>query len=231
MVALLLACMLSAAPAAPAVPTLEGALAREEAGDDAGALAELEALSRSRPAWALSRLEAARLLLKLGQAPRRMQTHLDIAGALAPTNPRVHYLQALLWEEQGQTWAALQALERALRYRPSYEEARLRAAGLYVARGDWLRAELNYGLLARAHPEWPQVRLQLAHVLEKQGRVDDAERALLALRAEQPTHPLLLRRLAELYERTGRPQLAAPLRAQLEGPALRPKRPLQPSRR
>lgn len=237
MVALLLACMLSAAPAQAASPVapppapLEAALAREAGGDDAGALADLEALVRTRPAWELPRLEAARLLLKLGQAPQRAQRHLDVAGALAPANPRVHYLQGLLWEEQGHTWAALQALERALSYRPAYDDARLRAAGLYVARGDWLRAELNYGLLARAHPDWLQVRLQLAHVLEQQGRVADAERGLLQLRSEQPSHPLVLRRLAELYERTGRPQLAAPLRAQLQGPDARPKRPLQPSRR
>jgi tetratricopeptide (TPR) repeat protein len=234
MVALLLACTLLAAPAPGSrdpASALEAALAQEASGDDAGALAALEALARARPTWELPRLEAARLLLKLGQDAARAQTQLDVAGALAPTNPRVHYLQGLLWEEQGHSWAAIQAYERALSYRAAFEDPRVRLAALYLARGDLLRAELNYALLARAHPDWLQVRLQLAHVVEQQGRVADAERSLLTLLQAQPAQPLVLRRLAELYERTGRPAQAAPLRARLEGSTSRPKRPLQPSRR
>jgi tetratricopeptide (TPR) repeat protein len=232
MVALLLACMLLyASAAAAAVAPLPAALEQEAAGDDAGALAALEALVRARPTWELPRIEVARLLLKQGQDPQRVQHQLDIAGALAPTNPRVHYLQGLLWEEQGRPRAAIRAFERALSYRSDFEEAHLRLGALYLAQEDWLRAELHYRLLTRARPQWLQVRLQLAHALEQQGRVEDAERELLALRAAQPEHPLVLRRLAELYERSGRPALAVPLRDQLQRPVGKPKRPLQPSRR
>ncbi|MBF5044135.1 tetratricopeptide repeat protein [Aggregicoccus sp. 17bor-14] len=236
MVALLLACMLLASvpPANPsAAPSarLDAALAREASGDDAGALADLEALALAQPTWALPRLEAARLRLKLGQDTPRLGADLDVAEALAPTNPRVHYLRGLLWEERGQARAAVQAYERALSYRAAYDEPRLRLGALYAAQGDWLHAELHYRTLAHAHPQAVPVRVELARVLEAQGRVSDAERELEALRAAQPTQPLVLRRLAELYERTGRPQLAAPLRAQLERPAGPPKRALQPSRR
>ncbi|HET9452191.1 MAG TPA: tetratricopeptide repeat protein [Aggregicoccus sp.] len=234
MVALLLACTLLTASGAEgqAPPALQAALALEAAGDDAGALAALEALSRSRPTWELPRIEAARLLLKQGQQPARLQAQLDIAGALAPTNPRVHYLQGLFWEEQARPRAATRAFERALSYRADYEDARFRLGALYLEQGDWLKAELHYRLLTRARPQWLQVRLQLAYALEQQGRIEDAERELQALREAQPEHPLVLRRLAELYERSGRPQLAAPLRTQLERPAgQKPKRPLRPSRR
>jgi tetratricopeptide (TPR) repeat protein len=234
MVALLLACTLLAAPTPGSrdpASALGAALAQESAGDDAGALASLEALVRSRPTWELPRIEAARLMLKLGQEPARIQAQLDAAGALAPVNPRAHYLQGLLWEEQGRPRAAIQAFERALSYRAAFEDARVRLAALYLAQGDLLRAELNYALLARARPDWLQVRLQLAHVVEQQGRVEDAEHSLLALLQAQPEQPLVLRRLAELYERTGRPERAAPLRARLERSTSRPKRPLQPSRR
>ena len=235
MVALLLACTLLAHTApgtAGGASPLPAALELEAAGDDAGALAALEALSRAQPTWELPRIELARLLLKQGGQAGRLQRELDVAGALAPTNPRVHYLQGLAWEEQGLPRAATRAFERALSYRADYEDARLRLGGLYLAQGDWLRAELHYRVLTRARPQWLQVRLQLAYVLEQQGRVEDAERELQALREAQPEHPLVLRRLAELYERSGRPQLAAPLRAQLERPSgQRPKRPLQPSRR
>jgi hypothetical protein len=74
--------------------------------------------------------------------------------------------------------------------------------------------------------------LQLAQVIEQQGRVADAEKELLLLKGEQPGNALVIRRLVELYERTGRPQLASKLRASLEPPAPSKKmRPLRPSRR
>jgi predicted Zn-dependent protease len=63
-----------------------------------------------------------------------------------------------------------------------------------------------------------QVRLLLAQVLERQERTADAERELLTARQYQPEHPLLIRRLAELYERTGREKEARKLRQTLEAP-------------
>ena len=120
----------------------------------------------------------------------------------------------------------------ALLYRPSYEEARFRVAGLWMAQGDWLKAEYHYRLLAKARPEWVQVRLLLAQVLERQERVPEAERELLEVRALQPENLLAARRLAELYERTGREKLAQKLRKSMEAPApKRRMRELQPSRR
>jgi predicted Zn-dependent protease len=117
-------------------------------------------------------------------------------------------------------------------YRTSYEDARFRLAGLWASLGDWLKAELHYRHLGRQRPEWVQVRLQLARALEEQGRVEDAERELTQLRSEQPGNALVVRQLAGLYERTGRPQLASKLRASLERPEPPKKmRPLRPSRR
>jgi predicted Zn-dependent protease len=229
---LLVAGTLAAAMDAPAPGDLTTALAREAAGDDAGALESLEAVVRAWPTQALPRLELARLLLKSGGDLDRVETHLDVAAALAPDNPRVHYLRGLLWEERGQPLRAAHSYELAVLYRTSYEDARFRLAGLWASLGDWLKAELHYRYLARARPEWIQVRLQLVRTLEEQGRGEDAERELLRLQGEQPDNPLVIRRLAELYERTGRPQLASKLRARLE-PTAPPKkmRPLPPSRR
>jgi tetratricopeptide (TPR) repeat protein len=216
-----------------AVPgDLTAALAREASGDSAGALEGVQAVIRVWPAEALPRVEAARLLLKLGGNLDEAEADLDVAAAVAPENPRVHYLRGLLWEERGQPLKAAQAYEVALYYRGSYEDARFRAAGLWASLGDWLKAELHYRLLSRQRPEWIQVRLQLVRVLEEQGRVGDAEQELLALKGEQPANVLVVRRLAELYERTGRARQAAKLRASLEPPAPPKKmRPLRPSRR
>jgi len=229
---LLLAAALAGAMDAPANSALTQALAREEAGDTAAALAEVQSIIDSSPAWELPRLEAARLMLKLGGELDRAEAELDVACALAPTNPRCHYLRGLLYEERGEPRLAAQAYEMALFYRPSYEEARFRAAGLWMGQGDWLKAEYHYRLLSKARPEWVQVRLLLAQVLEQQGRQEDAERELLAARQFQPDSPLVVRRLAELYERTGRAKLAQKLRKTLEAPEpKRHLRTLKPSRR
>jgi predicted Zn-dependent protease len=222
----------AAAMDAPAPGDLTAALAREAEGDSAGALEAVQAVVRLWPAEALPRLEAARLLLKLGGNLDLAEVHLDVAAAVAPDNPRVHYLRGLLWEERGQLPRAARSLELAVFYRSSYEDARFRLASLCASLGDWLKAELHYRYLGRSRPEWVQVRLQLVRALEEQGRAEDAEKELLLLKGEQPGNALVIRRLADLYERTGRPRLAARLRASLAPPAP-PKRmrPLRPSRR
>lgn len=219
-------------PVAPA-PTLSlpEALALEAGGDDTGALQAVEALVRAQPEWELPRLEAARLLLKLGGAPERAEAHLEVATRLAPTNPRGWFLRGLLWEERGNPVQAARAYETAVQHRSSYEEARFRLGGLWVSLGDLLKAELHYRYLARAKPEWVQVRLQLADVLEKQERPLDAETELLAARSFQPDSLLVLRRLADFYDRTERPQLAAKVRKSMEPTEKRRMRALKPSKR
>lgn len=218
-------------PSSPSPASLSDALALEAGGDDTGALQAVESLVRAKPQWELPRLEAARLLLKLGGSLDQAQAHLDVATQLAPSNPRAWYLQGLLWEERGQHVQAARAYETAVQHRASYEEARFRLGGLWAAQGDLLKAELHYRYLARLKPEWVQVRLQLAEVLEKQERLLDAETELLAARGFQPDSPLVLRRLADFYERTDRPQLAAKVRKSMEPQEKRRMRALKPSRR
>ncbi|MBZ4420833.1 lipopolysaccharide assembly protein LapB [Myxococcus sp. RHSTA-1-4] len=221
----------SATVASPAPSSLSDALALEAAGDDAGALSALEALVRARPGWELPRLEAARLLLKTGGALEQAEAHLNAVATVAPTNPRAWYLRGLLWEERGDRLQAIRAYEQAVQHRSSYEDARFRLGGLWAAQGDWLKSELHYRYLARAKPEWVQVRLQLAEVLEKQERLLDAEKELLAARTWQPASPLVLRRLADFYERTERPHLAQKVRKSMEPQQKRSMRVLKPSRR
>ncbi|WP_426752570.1 tetratricopeptide repeat protein [Myxococcus sp. Y35] len=217
-------------PSRPA-PSLPEALALEAEGNDAGALAALDALIRAQPAWELPRLEMARLLLKTGGALEQAESHLDAALQQAPHNPRAWYLRGLLWEERDDRRQAVQAYEQAVKLRASYEDARFRLGTLWFDLGDWLKSELHYRYLARLKPEWVQVRLQLAGVLEKQERLLDAEKELLAARDYQPSSPLVLKRLADFYERTGRPQLAERVRKSMEAPPKRRMRELKPSRR
>jgi tetratricopeptide (TPR) repeat protein len=229
---LLVAGTLAATTDVPVSGDLTPALAQEAAGDDAGALAAIQEIIQSWPTEALPRLEAARLRLKLGGDLAQVEADLEVASTAAPNNPRLHFLRGLLWEERGQLSRAASAYERAVFLRSSYDDARFRLGGVWASLGDWLKAEMHYRMLARARPEWLQVRLQLIHVIEQQGRLEDAEREWRQLRGEQPGNVLVVEQFARFYERTERPRLAAQLRAELRPAAPAKKmRPLRPSRR
>lgn len=197
--------------------SLERALALERAGDDLRALGLLEELVRDRPQWELPRIEAARLLLKRGEALERAELHLEAARALAPENPRGHFLWGLLMQERGSLAEAARSLEVALYYRSGYDEARFRLAGIYFSMGEWEKSEGHYAAYARAHPEATGARLQLAAAMERQGRLGEAEAELRRLVAQKPPVLLAVQRLSDLYERTGRPELAEKLNRTLPG--------------
>ncbi len=212
--------------------TLQDALSLERAGNDDRALSALDALVRAEPAMVLARLEAGRIRLKLGRELDQAELDLDAARTLAPENPRAQYLWGLLQEERGNAEEALRAYGNAVTFRPSFEDARFRLAGMHFARGEWAAAEEHYRALAELRPDWTQVRLQLVSTLEQQGKMAEAERELVRIRREQPGSKLAVRRLADLYERTNRPEEARRLRAELEEDAgQRKMRPLRKSRR
>jgi Flp pilus assembly protein TadD len=208
----------------------EAARAREEAQDDAGAIAIWEAAVAQDPRAALPRVELARLLLKSGQQLDAVATHLQTAATLAPSNPRTHYLLALLAEEQRDSVAARRSLETALALRADYDDARYRLAGLLMAEGNFTGAVDAYRELVSRHPDDGGLRLQLAVALERGGRVGEAERLLRALEKDPTTGRLARRRLAELLDRRGHGAEAARLRAK-ESPPSRRLRELRPSSR
>lgn len=187
---------------------LQAALALEQQGDSAAALEALDRLAVREKGWEMPHLEAARLRLKLGSGLEEAERLLTHALAVAPTNPRAHYLKGLLEAERGNTAAAIQALEQAVQLREDFPDARYRLASLCADSGDWLRAEHHFRVLSSHRPDWLPVRLGLARALEMQGRLEDAEVELRRLLREQPENTVARRRLADLYERTGRPALA-----------------------
>lgn len=210
---------------------VQAALALERAGRDEEAISALGALLAEDPRYAPALLERARIRLKSGRELDAVDADLAAVERLAPATPRVHYLRASLLEEQGRTYEAVRALEEALRLRPEYAQARLRAAGLALSMGDLLKAEHHYRVLSGEEPDALSPRLQLAEVLERQGRDADAEAVLVDLRARHPESAAAARRLADLYERTGRPELASRVRAPSDAPAAKPMRKLRRSRR
>ncbi len=212
----------------PAPETIDGALAIEQRGNDAGAVAALERLIVSRPAFALARLEAARLYLKTENSLTRAEGHLEAARALVPEDARAHYLWALVMEGRGRPDEVLRALNLAVLLRPEFPEAQAKLGAAYASRSDWPQAEIHFRALAQQQPQSVQARLQLAEALARQSRWEEAQEELRAALQAQPRSPLLATRLAEVYERSGRIKEASQLRASMESWGAAPSRRLRP---
>lgn len=202
-------------------------LALEQAGHDEAALALAEQLASQSPPSHLAHLEAARLGLKLGRDAGAVEGHLQAARTLAPDNPRVYALGALLREGQGDDASARALYLRAVALRSGYTEARTRLVALGVRTRDWALAEEQLRALIAGGDRSVGRRLQLARVLEDAGRLGDAEATLRALHREEPHHSLVTGALADFYLRHDRAQEAVALRR----PPSKKLRPLQPSKR
>lgn len=223
----------AAAPSNTAQPaTIAAALAREEAGDAAGAMAALRRLVSEQPSWELPRIELARLELESGAQLADAEQQLRKALERVPGNPRANFLLGSVLVEQGRTREGEAALEAAVAARPDYVDPRLKLVGLYLAAGDDLHAEAHARTLTRAHPELTLAQLQLAEALDHQGRTEDAAQQLRLTVAEHPESLLAKRRLADLEEKLGHAKAAENLRDGLDPSTPRKKmRKLPKSRR
>jgi predicted Zn-dependent protease len=201
-------------------------LALEQAGRDEAALAMAEQLSVQPPYSALPHLEAARLGLKLGRDTAVIQRHLASAREMAPENPRVCYLAALVQEGQGDDPGARVLYLEAVGLRTSYAEARSRLVALGVRTRDWALAEQQLRALIASGDRSIGRRLQLARVQEDAGKLAEAEATLKALHRSEPLNAVVTAALADFYTRQGRTKEALALRRE---PSSK-KRPLQPSR-
>ncbi len=143
---------------------------------------------------------------------------LDAARSLAPENPRAHYLFGLMMEERGQLDAAEAAYRVALALRSDYDDAQFRLASLWYRAKKFDLAAPAYRDFVKAHPESTGAVLQLSSALELSGDLAGAEKTLKALYADKKTHDLGGRKLAELYDREGKPKDAAKVRAAIDPP-------------
>lgn len=211
---------------------LDEALAFEARGDDDRAVAMLRSVLRKWPTWVPPRLELARIDLKLDRDLDEAEWAIESARALAPENARAQALFAQLMLERGQPAKAERAFATAIELRPELVEAEVQLGNLQLARGDALQAEMHFRSAVRAEPSMTTGWLGLVRALERQGRIVDAIAELERLHQAQPTNIGVTRRLAELYESSGRTERARSLRAQVSPPAERktPMRQLRPSR-
>ena len=223
----LLALLLGVTGASPG-SGVEPVLALEQAGQDDAALAMAETLSSNTPPSALPHLEAARLGLKLGRDTALIEKHLQAARALAPDNPRVRYLAALVKEGQGDDASARALYLEALHLRSGYTEARTRLAALATRSKDWALAETQLRALIAAGDSTAGRRLQLARVLEDASKLSAAEAVLVTLHREDRAQASVTEELADFYARHGRIKESLAVRRTESTKKLRP---LQPSRR
>ncbi|MDP1828376.1 MAG: tetratricopeptide repeat protein [Archangium sp.] len=212
-----------------ATTPLDDAQAREEGGDDVGAIAVLQAAVTSDPRWAMGRVELGRLQLKAGASETALE-HLDIARSLAPGNPRAHYLFALAAGEAGRRNESRRALEVALALREGYADAQVRLASLLSAEGDHRGAANALKPYVATHPEANGARLQLAEALERSGDARGAEKELRALLQVAGLKVLAGRRLLALLDAQGRTAEAEKVRHAIDPPR-RQLRDLKPSRK
>jgi predicted Zn-dependent protease len=218
--------VLAASPSA-AGAGMEEVVALEQAGQDAAALARAEVLAQTPPASAVAHLEAARLGLKVGVPTPSIEKHLQAARALAPDNPRLHYLSAQVKEGQGDDAGARVLYLQAVSLRSGYAEARTRLVAIGIRSQDWALAESQLKALVAAGERSVGRRLQLARVLEDAGKLSEAEGVLVTLHHEDTSNAPVTAALEAFYLRHGRTKDAQALRVTEPAKKLRP---LQPSR-
>ncbi len=206
---------------------VEEVLSLEQAGQDKAALAMAEALSQRTPPSALAHLEAARLGLKLGAPTASIETHLQAARVLAPDNPRLRYLSAQVKEGQGDDQGARALYQEAVSLRADYTEARTRLVAIGIRSRDWALAETQLRALLASGERSVGRRLQLARVLEDDGKPAEAQAVLVKLHHEEPANATVTSALADFYVRHGRVKDAQAVRRVEPEKKLRP---LQPSR-
>lgn len=110
--------------------------------------------------------------------PYRAVEWLDRAAALAPGDPEIEMNRAVASEQQGDRRSARRRLDTLLAAQPSYWPAAVRAGHLALAAGEWNAAGDHYEAALRVNPLAAEAWAGLGVAREKQGRNEDARRAL-----------------------------------------------------
>ena len=135
-----------------------------------------------------------------------------LAGRVSPDDPALQGLMGTLLLRRGQVDEALALLSTAVKRAPG-DPVALHALGIaYMGKGHLAFAEQAFRSLLEVAPGAGMVRLLIAQLQLRQGRLDDAAREVGTL-LEDPASatPELQRHAGELQLAAGRPDLALPL--------------------
>ena len=176
-------------------------------------------------------LNNPRILVQLA-ACREMQGRTDEAVALLdevlaahPSDPRASYFRGRLELNRGKPALAVGYLRRAAEFDPSDREnlyallLALNAVGtrdeIQAAEDRWnrcdadLRRVAELGRAIAASPDDPELRREIGELFLRNGRDQDGVRWLNSALLKRPNHAPTHRLLADYYQRTGQPVLAA----------------------
>ncbi|MHB8898321.1 MAG: c-type cytochrome [Thermoguttaceae bacterium] len=121
--------------------------------------------------------------LQRGDLPRA-QRFLQAWNEDSPEEADVAYLEGLCWASAGNGMRARECMETAVRRQPRHELARAALAQLLEQQGD-IELALDQRLeLARRSPSDEETILNLARLLRRLGRADDARRVTAAIGSE-----------------------------------------------
>lgn len=229
MVGVLAALLLSA----PLSPQQAGAEARAQFGRGMKAQADGNLVAAHRafsvatqllPDWPLP-------LLQLGIVEQTLDPHngaaLDCftrAVQLAPRNPRARHLLGAAYARAERWHDAERELVQALLLRPRMLDVLVVLAQVQQAAAKAPEAIETWRKVLEVSGQHTGAWTALAELFEATGQLDEAERALLAITRVQPRVAYNHYRLAQFYERVGKPHKAREAHAQAEALDPRPNR-------
>lgn len=150
---------------------------------------------------------ALRAALNLGAVyldrgePARASEWLERAAAIAPGDPQVELNRAIAQEQQGDASGARARLDALADANPGFWPAALRAGHLALDARDFAAAASRYEAVLRTHPLSAEAWAGLGVAREREGRRDDARRAIersLALDPNQDNAAALRALLARM---------------------------------
>lgn len=182
----------------------------------AASLPWFEAAITADPANADARAEYAAALGDAGQAKAMLAAVRELAE-IAPDDPRVFYLQAVL-AARGQDWALSRSLlEKSGMAARGFPAAMLLDAVIALEEGNPDSAAATLEALAARQPGNVRVRELLARALFTGGRAADVVTRFGAEAARGDASPYLMMVVARAYEQAGDRARAAPLLARAYG--------------
>jgi putative PEP-CTERM system TPR-repeat lipoprotein len=120
------------------------------------------------------------------------QADADTLRKVAPQSVATLYVDATLQFQAKKYAGARETLQRLFKIAPDYRPALQLGGSVEAALGNLQTAEVNFAKVARAEPWNLNARQLLAQSILRQGRAEDAERALEGLNFDKINNPALL---------------------------------------
>jgi Tfp pilus assembly protein PilF len=138
-----------------------------------------------------------------------------IKKPVAENTAEQQYQQALVLCEDGQNQNAMHLLASVLTAFPEYNQAREKLASLYLDAGNTTAAKYLVNMGLKHSPDYLPFTELKAHVLMREGNLESAISILENVAPPLAKNPEYHAFIAALYQRSGKPKLAANLYKQL----------------